>query len=531
MTDSITTTVGLSFELLPKNQDAARLVMSWRNDEETRKNSFNQSEKLWPDFWQEFSAGYFSESQLPGLFILQDGERVGVIGFQRVKAISGLQTAAVSINLAPGRRSKGLGSTVLKAVQGQLLGLGVQLLLAEIQSTNKSSLKAFEKAGFKPLDQYKRKLSTGEEVMVDRLTVRMTHNFCLPGSTRAIGEGTPCFVVAEAGSNWKVGNAKENDAMARRLIEVAKEAGADAVKFQTFKAKSTYVSNAGDSDYLRQSGEVRNVFDLLKELEMPYEMVAELAQYAGQLDLTFLTTAFSVDDLTAIDEYVPIHKIASYENSHLRLLEAAAATGKPLMMSTGASPIDEIDWAVAHYRAASDAPLILMQCTAAYPAPRRALNLRTITTLRSRYGCLVGLSDHSKDPVTAPVMAIALGACALEKHFTLDNNLPGPDHKYAIEPDQLKVMIVAIREGEEALGDGFKQVAEEEQELFLFAKRSLQALVDIKPGDVLTEDKNIGILRPGSMSKGMHPKHLAQVSGKAVTKAVAQGAGLTFDHL
>jgi len=128
-------------------------------------------------------------------------------------------------------------------------------------------------------------------------------------------------------------------------------------------------------------------------------------------------------------------------------------------------------------------------------------------------------------------MAIALGACALEKHFTLDNNLPGPDHKYAIEPDQLKAMIVAIREGEEALGDGFKQVAEEEQELFLFAKRSLQALVDIKPGDVLTEDKNIGILRPGSMSKGMHPKHLAQVSGKAVTKAVAQGAGLTFDHL
>ncbi len=524
-------TTGLSLELLPKTQEAARLVMSWRNDPETRKNSFNQIEKTWPEFWQEYSNGYFSESRLPGFFVLQNGERVGVVGFLRSASIDGLQTATISINLAPEKRSRGLGSTILKAVQEQVRAMGVQLLLAEVNAKNTASLKAFEKAGFRPYDRYRGKLSSGEHAVIERLIVKLSGGFYLPGSTREIAEGAPCFIVAEAGSNWKVGKKKENDVMARKLIDVAKESGADAVKFQTFKAKSTYVSNAGDSDYLRQSGEVRNVFDLLKELEMPYEMVEELAQYAQSVGITFLTTAFSVDDLNAIDPLVAIHKIASYENSHLRLLEAAAATGKPLMLSTGASPIEEIDWSVSHFRSHSQAPLILMQCTAAYPAPRKALNLRTIPTLRSRYGCLVGLSDHSKDPTAAPIMAVALGACALEKHFTLDNNLPGPDHKYAIEPKQLKSMVKAVREAEEALGDGFKRVAEEEQELFLFAKRSLQALTDIAPGEILEEDKNIGILRPGSMTKGMHPKHLAEVVGRPLKKAIARGYGLTFEHM
>ena len=521
----------LTFEILPRQEDAARLVMAWRNDEATRTHSFNQSEKVWPEFWHEYSQGYFSEACLPGYFILQDGARVGIVGFQRIAAINGKQAVAISINLDPQRRSRGLGSAALKAVQALLKAQGVQVVLAEIKADNQGSRRAFEKAGFKYLDQYKRQLPNGQEASVDRLAVQLSNSFIMPGTDRAVGEGEPCFVVAEAGSNWKIGNAAENNKTARQLIDVAKESGADAVKFQTFKAKSTYVSNAGDSDYLRQTGEVRNVFDLLKELEMPYEMVLELADYAKQVEIIFLTTAFSVDDLNAIDKCVPMHKIASYENSHLRLLEAAAATGKPTMMSTGASPIDEIDWSVGHFREMSQAPLILMQCTAAYPAPRTALNLRTIPTLRSRYDCLVGLSDHSKDPIAAPIMAIALGASAIEKHFTLDNNLPGPDHQYAIEPGQLKAMMVAVRQAEEALGDSFKQVAAEEQELFLFAKRSLQALVDIQPGDILTEDKNIGILRPGSMSKGIHPRHLAQVSGRAVKRPVAQGSGLSFDHL
>ncbi|MBS1996550.1 MAG: GNAT family N-acetyltransferase, partial [Cyanobacteria bacterium SZAS LIN-2] len=292
-----TTATELSFELLPRTEEAARQVMEWRNDEETRRNSFNQGEKTWPEFWYEYSTGYFSESQLPGYFVRVQGERVAIVGIQRVAAVSGLQTAAISINLAPGKRSQGLGTMILKAVQPLARAAGVQLLLAEIQATNKASVKAFTKAGFQVHDQYKRKLSSGEEVVVDRLTVNLTGSFYLPGTNRPIGEGYPCFIVAEAGSNWKVGNSAENDAMARKLIDIAKESGADAVKFQTFKAKSTYVSNAGDSDYLRQSGEVRNVFDLLRELEMPYEMVVELAEYAKKADITFLTTAFSVDDL------------------------------------------------------------------------------------------------------------------------------------------------------------------------------------------------------------------------------------------
>lgn len=524
----------VSFEVLTNTDDTARLVMQWRNDRDTRSNSFNQKEKTWPEFRSEFSQRYFGESLLPGYFILLNGERVGLLGFHRSAAVNWLQTATVSINLAPERRAKGLGTAALKAVVPLLRSHGIQCLAAEVMAHNPASQKAFARAGYVVLKEYDKKLtdpiSDTSSVKVQLLVNDISNHFSLHG--RVIGEGRPCFIIAEAGSNWKIGNdAKENKEMAHKLINVAKESGADAVKFQTFKAKSTYVSNAGDSDYLRQSGEVRNVFDLIKDLEMPYELVLELAEYARQSEITFLTTAFSVDDLTAIDPCVPMHKIASYENSHLRLLEAAAATGKPLIMSTGASPLDEIDWAVAHFRKHSNAPLCLMQCTAAYPAPTTALNLRTIPSLRSRYDCLVGLSDHSRNPLNAPLMALALGASCLEKHFTLDNKLPGPDHRYAIEPHELRKMVAAIRSAEEALGDGFKQVAQEEEELFKFAKRSLQALVEIKPGDIIEEDKNIGILRPGSMSKGIHPRHFEEVMGRPVKKTVAAGAGLSFDDL
>jgi N-acetylneuraminate synthase len=524
----------LSFEVLSDSEETARLIMQWRNDRDTRLNSFDQKEKAWPEFRSEFSQRYFGETLLPCYFILLDGERVGLLGFHRSASINGLQTATVSINLAPERRAKGLGTAALKAVVPLLRVHGIQCLAAEVMAHNPASQKAFARAGYAPCQEYEKKLfdpiAGADSVKVQLFISDISRHFSLNG--RMIGEGKPCYIIAEAGSNWKIGNTeKENKEMARKLIDVAKECGADAVKFQTFKAKSTYVSNAGASDYLRQSGEVRNVFDLIKDLEMPYDLVLELSDYAKSSGITFLTTAFSVDDLKAIDACVPMHKIASYENSHLRLLEAAAATGKPLIMSTGASPLDEIDWSVAHFRKHSNAPLCLMQCTAAYPAPTKSLHLRTIPSLRSRYDCLVGLSDHSRDSLSAPLMALALGASCLEKHFTLNNQLPGPDHRYAIEPHELRKMVDGIRNAEEALGDGFKQVAPEEEELFKFAKRSLQALVEIKPGDIIEEDKNVGILRPGGMSKGMHPRYFEAVVGRPAKKTVAAGAGLSFDDL
>lgn len=512
----------ISFELLPQDEAAAKIVFDWRNDPVTIANSGSQKGKVWPDFLTEYMRGYFHEAGLPGYFILNNGKRSGIVGLDRSASINGLQTATVSINIAPEARGLGLGKLALKALSERAKACGIQCLLAEIRSHNEPSIKAFSAAGYQ-LHQKQGDLL--------QYILPLVETFKIPGTSRLIGEGQPCYIIAEAGSNWKIGSDEENQITARALIDAAKAAGADAVKFQTFRAKNTYVSNAGDSNYLKQTGEVRNVFDLIADLEMPYEMVAELKVYADKAGIDFLTTAFSVDDLQAIDAQVAIHKIASYENTHLRLIEAAAKTGKPTIMSTGASKIDEIEWSVDYFKSLSQAPLILMQCTASYPAPPESVNVRTLPYLKNRFNCLVGLSDHSRDPLCAPIAATTLGAAVIEKHFTLDNNLPGPDHRYAIEPDELKAMVAAVRNTERILGDACKGLHPAENELYLFAKRALQATADIAEGEELIEGKNYDILRPGSMPKGIHPKYTTQVHKSRASKAIKHGHGLEMDSV
>lgn len=452
----------VTLEILPRTESAAKLVFDWRNDPDSINFSASKTGKSWPDFIEEYKTGYFHESALPGYFILDEGIRCGIVCLSRCPAIDGLQTAKVSINLDPKSRGRGIGTAALTELTNRAKACGIQCLQADILEHNKASIKTFSAVGY----TFDRK--EGETL---HYLLKLTRQLQLKSGCQ-IGEGQPCYIIAEAGSNWKIGSDSENQKTARALIDAARAANANAVKFQTFRAKSTYVSNAGDSNYLKQTGEVRNVFDLIADLEMPYEMVAELKVYADKVGIDFLTTAFSVDDLEAIDNQVEIHKIASYENTHLRLLEAAAKTGKPVIMSTGASNIEEIAWAVDFFRSNSSAALILMQCTASYPAPPQSINLRTLTFFRSRFDCLTGLSDHSRDPICAPVAAVSLGACIIEKHFTLDNNLPGPDHRYAIEPNELKQMVDAVRNTEGMLGDAYKTIHPAEEELYLFAKRS-----------------------------------------------------------
>lgn len=520
----------LSFELLPRTEEAARLVFDWRNDPSTVKNSFSGKEKTWPAFLSEYLDGYFLESALPGYFILLNGKRCGIIGCTRAESWeNNLATATVSINIAPASRGKKIAGRALAKYSQQAKAHGLDVLVAEIFTDNLASIKAFEKAGYKHNETYQRAVLK-ESRSVGKFVHVLKQTFSTNGR-RYIGEGEPCYIIAEAGSNWKIGNDEENQKTARKLIDVAKEAGADAVKFQTFRAETTYVSNAGDSDYLRKAGEVKNVFELIADLEMPYAMVDELEQYAKKKEIDFLTTAFSVKDLNAIDKCVAMHKIASYENTHMRLLEAAAKTGKPVIMSTGASSQEEIQWSVEYWQSLTSAPMVLMQCTASYPAPPGSIHLRTLHTLKSRYGLLTGFSDHSRNPINAPVAAVALGASVIEKHFTLKNDLPGPDHRYAVEPHELKAMVEAIRNTEELLGDPFKKIDPVENELYVFAKRALQATKDINEGDVLKEGQNFDILRPGSMPKGIHPKYASKLEATKSKKRIRMGEGLELSLL
>lgn len=338
--------------------------------------------------------------------------------------------------------------------------------------------------------------------------------------------GNHVFVIAEAGSNWRMGTPKRDLAMARALIDVAVEAGADAVKFQTYKPETVYVENAGTSDYLSEAGIKEDIREIFKDLSMPYGMVPQLAEYCRKQGILFMSTPFSLDDFAAVDPYVELHKIASYEISHLRLIEACARSGKPLIMSTGAADESDIAWAVDTFRANGGGQLGLMQCTARYPAPLDSLNIRTLPWLVERFGVMSGLSDHSRDPVAGPAAAVALGARFIEKHYTLDNRLPGPDHSFALTPSELSRMVKTIRDVSRTLGSGAKTVQVEEEELHRYAQRRVQATRPIAKGETLREGDNIAILRPGRQAGGVHPRHLGAIEGHRATRDIPLGDGI-----
>lgn len=336
------------------------------------------------------------------------------------------------------------------------------------------------------------------------------------------------FIIAEAGSNWRMGNPTRDIKMAKILIDIASESGADAIKFQTYKPETVYVSNAGVSDYLAECGIDEPISEVFKDLSMPYEMIPKLYDYCVMKNIQFMSTPFSIDDAKAIDPFVKIHKIASYEITHSRLIEFIAQTKKPLILSTGAATYEDISWAVEHFYKHGGKKITLLQTTAKYPAPLNSLNLHAMVELKKRFNIPVGLSDHSTDPIIGPVTATALGASVIEKHFTVNKRLPGPDHPFALDPVELKIMIKSIRDCESALGKSEKVILDDEKELRYFAQRAIQAIKSIKKGEILKEGVNIDILRPGKQKQGIHPKYLSEINGKSATRDIPMGEGITF---
>ena len=336
----------------------------------------------------------------------------------------------------------------------------------------------------------------------------------------------PVYIIAEAGSNWRMGTYSRDLEMAKALIDVASESGADAIKFQTYKAESVYAKGAGSASYLVKRGLLNSIEQIFKDHSMPYEMIPEIASYCKSRGIEFMSTPFSVSDAEAINPYVRVHKVASYEISHVRLIEYIAKTGKPLILSTGASAYEDIEWAINYFYQAGGKDISLLQNTAKYPADFDLMNLNVILDLIQRYHIAVGLSDHSRDPLVAPVCAVALGATIIEKHFTLNNRLPGPDHAFALTPCELKSMVLSIRNAECALGTPLKNVQEDEQELRRFARRSIQATKAINANEIMAEGVNIDILRPGNNSQGLHPKFILRINGKSATRDIQAGEGI-----
>ncbi len=319
---------------------------------------------------------------------------------------------------------------------------------------------------------------------------------------KTIGIREPVFIIAEAGSNH---NGDLDTAL--RLIDVAAEAQADAVKFQTFKAQRLYPRNAGASDYL---GSSTPIFDIIEAMEMPVKWLPTLARHAHESDLAFISSLFHEEAVEQLEPFVDAYKIASYDLTHVPLLRAVGRAGKPVIFSTGAATLDEVRTASDQLQAAGCRELIALQCTAAYPAPPETANVRVVETLARELNLLSGLSDHTRDPTVAPMAAAALGAVVIEKHFTLSNQLPGPDHAFAVEPEELALLVQAVRRTEAVLGSNEKLIQNEEQELYSFARRSIFATRDIRSGESFTRD-NVDVLRNGKLGSGLAPTEFGRV--------------------
>ncbi|MDQ3721276.1 MAG: N-acetylneuraminate synthase family protein [Actinomycetota bacterium] len=337
---------------------------------------------------------------------------------------------------------------------------------------------------------------------------------------RMIGaSGEAAYVIAEAGSNHN----RDLD-VARQLIDVATEAGCDAVKFQTYSGDRIY-SRVARSRYL-EGFAASSPAELLEDISLPREWHFLLAEHSRERGIGFFSSPFdhqAVDELAEVG--VPLLKIASGEIVDLPLIRRAAATGIPLVISTGMATLAEVGEALAAAEGAGANAVALMQCASVYPATAALINLRAVDTLRAAFGVPAGLSDHTMG-IAVPIAAAARGSAMIEKHITLDRTMQGPDHSFATEPGELEAMVAGIRAAEAALGDGRKEgpSAEELDENYTLARRSLIATRDLAAGTVL-EAGMITVKRPGT---GIAPKHMELVIGRPLRADVQADDVLTW---
>jgi len=303
------------------------------------------------------------------------------------------------------------------------------------------------------------------------------------------------LIIAEAGVNH---NGSIN--RAKKLVDVAYEAGADFVKFQTFKAETVVTRMADKAEYQKNlTDKDESQFEMIKKLELNRAAHKELIQHCQQKGIRFLSTAFDHDSIDLLAELnIPFYKIPSGEITNLPYLRHSGRMGKPIIMSTGMASLEEVRTAlnVLLDAGAEKDQITILHCNTEYPTPMVDVNLNAMLTMRDELGVAVGYSDHTLG-IEIPIAAVALGATIIEKHFTLDRTLPGPDHVASLEPYELKEMVVAIRNIEKAMGDGMKKPSPSEIKNILSARKSIVARKPIRKGEIFTEN-NLTIKRPGS---------------------------------
>jgi len=345
----------------------------------------------------------------------------------------------------------------------------------------------------------------------------------IPIGARRIGQANPCYIIAELSANH--GNDYD---LAVQTIQAMKEAGADAVKVQTYTAE-TITLNCDRDPFVVHGGTLwdgRTLYELYKEASLPWEWQPKLQKIAQDLGMDFFSSPF---DSTAVDFLetlnVPIHKVASFELVDIPLLRKIASTRKPIIMSIGMAALEEVEEAMTTLRKANSGPIVMLKCTSAYPADPTEMNLRTMLDMAQRFDVPVGLSDHTMGH-TVPVAAVALGACVIEKHFVLSRSQPGPDSSFSMEPQEFREMVAAIRIVEQALGKVSYEPSPKDLKMRAF-RRSLFIAADILAGETFTE-KNLRCVRPAN---GLHSRHLQELIGKKAATNLELGTPLQWEHV
>jgi N,N'-diacetyllegionaminate synthase len=339
----------------------------------------------------------------------------------------------------------------------------------------------------------------------------------------AIGEGNPCFVIAEAGVNHN-----GDVALAKRLLDVAADAGANAVKFQSFHAENIASNEAPKAAYqIASTGSKETQREMLERLELTRAGHEELTRHASARGIIFCSTPFDLASVDLLEELrVPFFKVASGELTHVPLLRRIARSGKPLVVSTGMSELQEVESALGTLRDAGARHIALLHCLSEYPAPSAEANLRAMATMRERFGTPVGYSDHTVG-IEVAVAAVALGASILEKHLTLDRSMPGPDHLASLEPDEFFELVREVRSVESALGDGIKRPGKSEMANRVIARRSVFTAVAVANGTVLTPEM-LTCKRPDD---GIPASQFDAVVGRRARRDLGPGQKLSWEQL
>ncbi|WP_422446933.1 N-acetylneuraminate synthase [Thermoanaerobacterium sp. DL9XJH110] len=332
------------------------------------------------------------------------------------------------------------------------------------------------------------------------------------------------FIIAEAGVNHN-GNIET----AKRMVDEAIKSGANAIKFQTFVSEKVVTVNAPKAEYqkINMPSTSESQYKMIKNLELTYDDFVKIKRYCDEKKIMFLSSPFdlqSIDFLVRID--VPYIKIPSGEITNLPYLKKVGRTKKPVILSTGMSTLGEVENAVNILKNSGTEEIILLHCTTNYPTPVEEVNLLAMITMKHAFNLMVGYSDHTRG-INIPIAAVALGAKVIEKHFTLDKNMAGPDHKASLEPEEFKEMVKAIREVEKSLGNGIKIPTESEQKIIPIVRRSIVAARDIKQGEILTEE-NIVVKRPGT---GISPMFIDTVLGRKAKCLIKKDDVITWDMI